>query len=88
MRSFDCKGRGAWTVDSLMFSGFAAGVAISASLLTETFLRMRLPRAEWSGLVVSLGYTVGFVMDPGPNAAFHREHSYGRPPSGNSSDIA
>lgn len=62
MRSFDCKGRGAWTVDSLMFSGFAAGVAISASLLTETFLRMRLPRAEWSGLVVSLGYTVGFVI--------------------------
>jgi formate/nitrite transporter FocA (FNT family) len=49
-------------VQSLVFSGFAAGVAISASLLTETFLRMRLPRAEWSGLVVSLGYTVGFVI--------------------------
>lgn len=49
-------------IQSLMFSGFAAGVAISASLLTETFLRMRLPRAEWSGLVVSLGYTVGFVI--------------------------
>jgi formate-nitrite transporter family protein len=47
---------------SLVFSGFAAGVAISASLLTEAFLRMRLPRAEWTELVVSLGYTVGFVI--------------------------
>ena len=47
---------------SLVLSGFAAGVAISASLLTEAFLRMRLPRTEWSELVVSLGYTVGFVI--------------------------
>jgi formate-nitrite transporter family protein len=49
-------------VQSLLFSGFAAGVAISASLLTEAFLRMRLPRAEWTELVVALGYTVGFVI--------------------------
>jgi formate/nitrite transporter FocA (FNT family) len=49
-------------VQSLVFSGFAAGVAISASLLTEAFLRMRLPRVEWTELVVSLGYTVGFVI--------------------------
>jgi formate/nitrite transporter FocA (FNT family) len=47
---------------SLVFSGFAAGVAISASLLTEAFLRMRLPRTDWTELVVSLGYTVGFVI--------------------------
>src|SRR5689334_18039045 len=38
-------------VQSLLVSDFAAGVAISASLLTETFLRMRLPRAEWTELV-------------------------------------
>lgn len=49
-------------VQSLLFSGFAAGVAISASLLTESFLRMRLPRADWTELVVSFGYTVGFVI--------------------------
>lgn len=47
---------------SLLFSGLAAGVAISASPLTETFLRMRLPHDEWTKLVVSLGYTVGFVI--------------------------
>jgi formate/nitrite transporter FocA (FNT family) len=49
-------------VQSLFYSGFAAGVAISASLLMETFLRMRPPRAEWTELVVSFGYTVGFVI--------------------------
>jgi formate/nitrite transporter FocA (FNT family) len=49
-------------VFSLLFSGFAAGVAICASLLTEAFLRMRLPAAPWTELVVSLGYTVGFVI--------------------------
>ena len=49
-------------VQSLLFSGFAAGVAICASLLAEAFLRMRLPAAPWTELVVSLGYTVGFVI--------------------------
>ena len=47
---------------SLMFSGFAAGVAISASLLTEASLQARLPDAPWRGLVVDFGYTVGFVL--------------------------
>lgn len=49
-------------IRSLLFSGFAAGVAVSASLLTETFLHMRLPEAAWTELVVSLGYTVGFII--------------------------
>lgn len=49
-------------VPSLLFSGFAAGVAISTSLLAEAFLHMRLPNAEWTELVVALGYTVGFVI--------------------------
>ncbi|WP_249133914.1 formate/nitrite transporter family protein [Bradyrhizobium japonicum] len=49
-------------LQSLLFSGLAAGVAISASPLTEAFLRMRLPHEEWTKLVVSLGYTVGFVI--------------------------
>jgi formate-nitrite transporter family protein len=49
-------------VQSLLLSGFAAGVAISTSLLAEAFLRMRLPSAEWTELVVASGYTVGFVI--------------------------
>lgn len=49
-------------VQSLLFSGFAAGVAICASLMAEAFLRMGLPAAPWTALIVSLGYTVGFVI--------------------------
>ncbi|MBB3952941.1 formate/nitrite transporter family protein [Aureimonas jatrophae] len=49
-------------VRSLLFSAFAAGVAVSTSILAEAFLHMRLPSAPWAELVVSLGYTVGFVI--------------------------
>lgn len=49
-------------IQSLLFSGFAAGVAISTSLLTEAFLRMRLPQAEWTDLIVAMGYSTGFVI--------------------------
>jgi formate/nitrite transporter FocA (FNT family) len=47
---------------SLLFSGFAAGVAISASILAEAFLQTRLPDAPWTELVSSFGYCVGFVI--------------------------
>lgn len=47
---------------SLMFSAFAAGVAISASILAEASIAMRLPNEPWKELVVALGYTVGFVL--------------------------
>ena len=47
---------------SLLFSGFAAGLAISASILAEAFLHARLPQAGWAELVSSLGYSVGFVI--------------------------
>lgn len=47
---------------SLLFSGFAAGVAICTSFLAEAFIRMRMPEAPWADLIVSLGYTVGFVV--------------------------
>ena len=47
---------------SLMFSAFAAGVAISASILAEASIAMRLPDAPWKELVVAIGYTVGFVL--------------------------
>jgi formate/nitrite transporter FocA (FNT family) len=49
-------------IRSLLFSGFAAGVAICASILAEAFLYMRLPDAPWRELIVSLGYTVGFMI--------------------------
>lgn len=47
---------------SLLLSGFAAGVAISASILVEAFLQMHLPEAPWRELIVSFGYTVGFMI--------------------------
>jgi formate-nitrite transporter family protein len=50
------------TIPSLIFSGLAAGVGISVSVLAEAFLKQRLPDASWSELVVALGYTVGFVI--------------------------
>ena len=43
---------------SQIFSGLAAGVAISASILAEAFLHMRLPDAPWAELVSALGYSV------------------------------
>jgi formate/nitrite transporter FocA (FNT family) len=47
---------------SLLCSGFAAGVAISTSILAEAFLHARLPQAPWTELVSSFGYCVGFVI--------------------------
>ncbi len=47
---------------SLMFSGFAAGLSICASVLAEAFLHRSLPDAPWAALVSDLGYTVGFVI--------------------------
>jgi formate/nitrite transporter FocA (FNT family) len=49
-------------VQSLLFSGFAAGVAICSSLLAEGYLKARLPEANWSELVIALGYPAGFVI--------------------------
>jgi formate/nitrite transporter FocA (FNT family) len=49
-------------VRSLLFSGFAAGVAICTSVLAEAFLHMRLPDAAWRELIVPFGYTVGFMI--------------------------
>lgn len=47
---------------SLLFSGFAAGVAISFSILAEAFLAAGLPHVLWGKLVSSFGYCVGFVI--------------------------
>jgi len=47
---------------SLWWSGVAAGLSISFSLLAQGLLELQLPDAPWRDLVTSLGYTVGFVM--------------------------
>jgi len=49
-------------VTSLWWSGVAAGLSISFSLLTQAILLTHLPDAPWRTLVASLGYVVGFVM--------------------------
>ena len=47
---------------SLWWSGLAAGLSMSFSLLAEAILRMRLPEAAWRELVVAAGYPLGFLM--------------------------
>jgi formate/nitrite transporter FocA (FNT family) len=47
---------------SLAWSGVAAGLSISFSLLAQAILRQHLPDAPWRDLVVALGYPIGFVM--------------------------
>ena len=47
---------------SLWWSGIAAGLSISFSLLAEALLRLRIPDAPWRPLFTSLGYPVGFLI--------------------------
>jgi formate/nitrite transporter FocA (FNT family) len=47
---------------SLLWSGVAAGLSISFSLIAEGILQSHLPDAPWRPLVTSLGYTVGFLI--------------------------
>ena len=47
---------------SLWWSGLAAGLSISFSLLAESILRLRVPDGPWEPLIVGLGFPVGFLM--------------------------
>jgi formate-nitrite transporter family protein len=47
---------------SLWWSGLAAGLSMSFSLLAMALLEMHLPQADWRALVRSAGYPVGFLM--------------------------
>ncbi|RAI42850.1 formate/nitrite transporter family protein [Rhodoplanes roseus] len=47
---------------SLWWSGFAAGLSISFSLLSQALLTEHLPDAPWRPLVTSFGYSVGFLI--------------------------
>jgi formate-nitrite transporter family protein len=49
-------------VNSLWWSGVAAGLSISFSLLAQAILSAHLPDEPWRPLVTSFGYSVGFVM--------------------------
>jgi formate/nitrite transporter FocA (FNT family) len=51
--------RPAW---SLWWSGIAAGLSISFSLLAQAILTLHLPDEPWRPLVSSFGYSVGFLM--------------------------
>ena len=47
---------------SLWWSGVAAGLSISFSLLAEAVLQMRVPESSWRPLVTALGFPIGFLM--------------------------
>lgn len=47
---------------SLWWSGIAAGLSISFSLLAQALLDSHLPATPWRPLVSSFGYSVGFLM--------------------------
>jgi len=47
---------------ALWWSGFAAGIAISTSVLAKGFLASILPHADWAPGITNLGYTVGFLI--------------------------
>jgi formate-nitrite transporter family protein len=47
---------------SLWWSGIAAGLSISFSLLAQAILHTHLPDTSWRSLITSFGYSVGFVM--------------------------
>lgn len=46
---------------SLFWSGIAAGILISLSVLGEAIFRTYLPPADWAYLVENLGYSLGFL---------------------------
>jgi len=47
---------------SLWWSGVAAGLSISFSLLAQAIFETHLPDAAWRPLVSSFGYSLGFLM--------------------------
>lgn len=47
---------------SLFWSGVAAGITITASVIAQGALRQKLPDAPWREAVSDIGYSVGFLM--------------------------
>lgn len=50
------------TASALALSGFAAGLSMGFSFLTEALLRAGLPAAPWRHLIAASGYSVGFII--------------------------
>jgi formate/nitrite transporter FocA (FNT family) len=47
---------------ALAWSGFAAGLTMSFSLIAEGLFRSHLPDSPWRALLVSLGYPMGYLI--------------------------
>jgi formate-nitrite transporter family protein len=47
---------------SLWWSGVAAGLSISFSLLAQAVLQTHLPEKSWTPLLVAAGYPAGFLL--------------------------
>lgn len=47
---------------SLWWSGIAAGMSISTSVLGQAILELWLPEARWAHLIASFGYSLGFLI--------------------------
>ncbi|WP_439880125.1 formate/nitrite transporter family protein [Pontibacter sp. MBLB2868] len=48
--------------EALFWSGLAAGLSMGFSLISEGMLEAYLPDTEWSLLVSSFGYSIGFLI--------------------------
>ncbi len=49
-------------VFSLWWSGLAAGLGISFSVLAQAILQHHVPKADWAPLITSFGYSFGFLI--------------------------
>ncbi len=47
---------------SLWWSGLAAGIAITTSVVAQGMLTMMLPDAPWTRAISSFGYSIGFLL--------------------------
>lgn len=47
---------------ALFLSAFAAGLSIALSLIVPGVLKSHLPEADWSKVISSMGYSVGFLV--------------------------
>lgn len=47
---------------ALFLSAFAAGLSIALSLIVPGVLKTYLPEADWSKVITSMGYSIGFLV--------------------------
>jgi len=50
------------STSALAWSGLAAGLSMGFSVLAEAMLKAAIPETSWRPLVVSFGYSVGFLI--------------------------